>query len=108
MNTLNPDRQVIELPLEDGNIIYVDARIIDRERPVALRSVSFDDVISQVEIIAKKCYLVLETIAPSKATVEFGIEVGLTTKGLAALIVDGSGKGNMKITLEWSAKKESK
>ena len=38
---------------------------------------------------------------PKKATVEFGVEVTVKSGKLTALIVEGEGKGNLKITLEW-------
>lgn len=37
-----------------------------------------------------------------KATVEFGIEIGLEAGQLTAMLVKGTGKANIKITLEWS------
>jgi hypothetical protein len=44
----------------------------------------------------------LEQAKPKKATVEFGIEVAAEGGKLAALLVKGTGKANLKITLEWS------
>jgi hypothetical protein len=40
-------------------------------------------------------------VQPKKATVEFGVEVTVKSGKLTALIVEGEGKGNLKITLEW-------
>jgi Trypsin-co-occurring domain 1 len=44
----------------------------------------------------------VELLKPSKASVEFGIEIGTEAGQLTALLVKGHGKANLKITLEWS------
>jgi hypothetical protein len=41
------------------------------------------------------------TVQPSKATVEFGIELGIEPGKLTALLVQGTSKANLKINLEW-------
>jgi len=43
----------------------------------------------------------ISKVQPKKATVEFGVEVRVKSGKLTALIVEGEGKGNLKITLEW-------
>ena len=43
----------------------------------------------------------LVKVKPAKASVELGLEVGLEAGQLTALLVKGSGKANLKITLTW-------
>ena len=48
--------------------------------------------------------LVTESLAnakPKSASVEFGIEVGLESGQITALLVKGDTKANLKITLNW-------
>ncbi|MFJ3581895.1 CU044_2847 family protein [Streptomyces sp. NPDC090127] len=44
----------------------------------------------------------LRQAAPDRATVEFGCELGLDAGGLTALIVKGSSRANLRVTLEWT------
>jgi hypothetical protein len=46
----------------------------------------------------------IDDAKPTGASVEFGIEVGVDSGKLTALLVKGTGKANLKITLSWGAK----
>jgi|SRR2546427_377622 len=72
------------------------------ERDVALVPADFDAVSRAIEGIAKSLTQAIEKIAPRKTTVEFGLELQLDSGALTALIVKGSGKSNLKVTMEWS------
>lgn len=50
-----------------------------------------------VQIIA----VPIQKVRPKKATVKFGLELALEAGRLIAIIVKGSGKANLEITLEW-------
>jgi len=41
---------------------------------------------------------------PSKATVKFGMELAVESGKLTAMLVKGSGKANLEISLEWTVK----
>lgn len=43
----------------------------------------------------------LQKVKPKKASVKFGMEMALESGQLTALVVKGSGKANLEITLEW-------
>jgi hypothetical protein len=45
----------------------------------------------------------LKEAQAKKAAVEFGIEIGLEAGNFTAMLVKGSGKANVKITLEWGS-----
>jgi hypothetical protein len=64
------------------------------------------ELIAAVEGVARLLVKSLERIQPSKASVEFGVEIGLETGHLTALICKGSGKANLKIALEWAGDKK--
>ena len=50
----------------------------------------------------------VQKVAPTKASVEFGIEVAVEPGKVTALWVKGSGKANLKITLEWADSAEKR
>jgi hypothetical protein len=77
----------------------------EEERRIALDVHSFDGVLDIVEGMAGAVWKTLEKIAPDKASVEFGVEVGLENGQITGLFVKGSSKGNLKITVEWGGKK---
>ncbi len=43
----------------------------------------------------------IQNARPKKATVKFGMELAIESGQLTAVIVKGSGKANLEITLEW-------
>ncbi len=45
----------------------------------------------------------IQKARPKKATVKFGMELAIESGQLTAVIVKGSGKANLEITLEWEA-----
>ncbi len=90
------------------------ARVRVEATPVTLpgdKDVSFQSVKEAMAIdtiqeaiagIAEMVMQSLEKVAPNKASVEFGIELGIESGNLTALWVKGTGKANLKITLEWT------
>jgi hypothetical protein len=72
------------------------------ERDVSLVPADFDAVSHAIEGIADSLTRAIQKIAPKKTTVEFGLELQLESGALTALIVKGSGKSNLKVTMEWS------
>lgn len=103
--------EIIQVRLANGAIARMEATVIggsvagEQERRIALDVHSFDGVLDIVEGMAGAVWDTLKKIAPDKASVEFGVEVGLENGQITGLFVKGSGKGNLKITLEWSGKK---
>lgn len=97
--------RIVKANLSDGSIIAIEVTpigttVID-ERVSNLPS-SFDDVLHSLQSLSKAVYETIQTVAPKKATVEFGVEVAAESGKLTALLVKGEGKANLKITLEWS------
>jgi Trypsin-co-occurring domain 1 len=45
----------------------------------------------------------IQTVKPKQARVKFGMELAIELGQLTAVIVKGSGTGNLEITLEWEA-----
>jgi hypothetical protein len=62
----------------------------------------FEPVWTTVSAIASTIGARLSQAKAKKAVVEFGVELAAEAGGLMALLVKGTAKANVKITLEWS------
>ena len=89
----------------DGKQLFrIEARETGgREKVSVLGGFSEAELKDAIETVARVVGDVLAKSAPTKATAEFGIELGIESGQLTALICKGSGKANLKIALEWSA-----
>ena len=63
---------------------------------------SFRQVTDTIRSIAKSFTAMWNEVQPGKASIEFGIEVGFEPGNLTALLVKGSGKGHLTVTMEWT------
>jgi hypothetical protein len=75
----------------------------DTEKAVSAFPIRFADVLAPIEALAHDIGELLQRVSPSQAAVEFGMEIGVEAGQLTALLVKGSGKANLKITLNWNA-----
>lgn len=93
--------------LEDGTQIYVEVEQISGGRQdVGNRTLSFEDVSSALESIVKSVAKPINAAMPTKASVEFGLEIEVKEGHLIAALVRSSGTANLKITLEWERQKK--
>jgi hypothetical protein len=77
----------------------------DPETDVALlRNRSFDGVVDSIRAITNQLTVALQEVKPDKASLEFGVDIGVEAGQLTALLVKGSGSATLKITLEWDTK----
>ena len=90
-----------------GRILEWGSRHIEAtpigEQQVAFEPQKFSQVREAVEAVARDIADTLERVKPDKASVKFGLEIGIETTGLMALIAKGTGKANLEITLQWGA-----
>src|SRR5438132_12066625 len=101
MKSDKPRTEIVEAQLKDGPIIRIQATSLGGQERVGIGLPSFQEVTDAVEGIAKSVMTTLEKVKPRRAIVEFGLEIGLESGKLTAIIVKGSGTANLKITLEW-------
>ena len=93
----NGSRLQIEVSDLDGS-----SRDPDTEAPVAgLQALPFRTITPAIEGLATEMVQLLQRIGPSAAAIEFGIEMGLESGQLTAILVKGTGKANLKVTLHW-------
>ena len=104
--TNNQDK-IISMAMSEDSFIKVRATVLDGGQNVANVSelIQFKEVTDMIEKIADATMETLKKVKPDKASVEFGIEIAIEAGVATALIVKGSGTGNLKITLEWGKDK---
>lgn len=96
--------EIVPVQINNNVQVMVEATIVGTEEDVAIDIRPFQEVTDAIEAITSAMVQTLEKVRPDKASVEFGIEIGVQSGKLTTLIVQGSSKGNMKITLEWTKK----
>ncbi len=102
------DRDSITIPIKLPNkaVIHIEATALrglnTRQEVVDLQQVfSFKAIREAIQGISWQVANAIESTRPQKASVEFGIDVGVKNGKLTAVLVKGSGQTNLKITLEW-------
>jgi Trypsin-co-occurring domain 1 len=98
----NTTRIPVELP--DKSIVWIEV-VQSGRQDVAFTALPFSTVTDTIQEIASTIGKAITKIGPTKATVKYGIEIGIEQGSLVAAIVRGTGKANLEITLEWEAPK---
>ncbi|MEO0840006.1 MAG: CU044_2847 family protein [Cyanobacteria bacterium J06643_5] len=97
---MDDQAEKIPVKLPNGTIIKVEVTETGRE-DVAEDTLDFAGVTNALEGITQAVFGTLEKVKPNKATVKFGMEISVDSGALTAVIVKGSGKANLEISLEW-------
>jgi len=100
-NAVTPKTEIVKADLGNGTTIRIEATSLGGEERVAYQIPSFQEVTDAVEGIAHAMLTTLQKVKPRAASVEFGLEIGVESGQLTALLVKGTGTANLKITLEW-------
>jgi hypothetical protein len=93
--------RVMPATLPNGLIAHVEVTPLGTDEDVAFSVPEWDQVTQAVQGITSSVMAAIQEAKPRKAVVEFGIEVGLDSGKLTAILVKGTGKANLKISLEW-------
>ncbi len=94
--------EIIPVKVSDSVTVMVEATALGGEEDVGVGEIlDFQGITDAVEAIAGAMTKTLDKVQPKKASVEFGVEIGVESGKLTTLLVKGSGKANLKITLEW-------
>jgi tartrate dehydratase alpha subunit/fumarate hydratase class I-like protein len=99
---------MITVQLADGTEAKIEAAMFGGgyEDVAALEKVfSFEEITSTIGSISKSMMDILRKAKPDKASVEFGVEIGVDSGALTTFLVKGTGASNLKITLEWEEEK---
>jgi hypothetical protein len=93
----------IPVTLASGTTIQIEASQpeVGREDVAGFDSLPFKQMTEVLQEIVGELKETLDKVKPDKAAVKFGIEMAVEAGALTAMIVKGTGKGNLEITLEW-------
>ena len=91
--------QTIPVQLEDGTTILVEVTQTGRE-DVANEASKFKAVTDALGGIVQAIAEPINRAKPNKATVKFGMELAVEAGQLTAVLVKGSSKANLEISLE--------
>jgi hypothetical protein len=91
--------EAIPLHLSDGTKLKIEGSISGIE-DVAFKEFPFEEVVKPIKAIANAIDDMLEGAKIDKAIIKFGLEVAIESGSLTAMIVKGSSKGNLEITIE--------
>jgi hypothetical protein len=103
---MESDTRVIPLELADGTIVQVEVTPLG-EQQVAFQTRPFKEATDVIKAVAKELANeltgALQEAKPNKIAVKFGLEIAIESGELTTLLVKGSGKANLEITLEWGS-----
>lgn len=91
----------VPVKLPNGAIIKIEVSQRSGREDVAFTTFSFDQIAMALEGITGAIKGTIEQVKPKKTSVKFGLEVGVESGALTAMIVKGTGKGNLEISMEW-------
>ena len=100
-NLVIPKTEIVEAELDNGTTIRIEAISLRGEERVAYNIPSFKEVTDAVEGIAHAIVTTLRKVKPQQASVEFGVQIGVESGQLTALLVKGTGTAHLMITLQW-------
>ncbi len=100
MDFAEPRSETVPVQLPNGAIVKVEVSKSGRE-DVSFDPKQFQPVADAIEGVVQMIAAPIQKVRPKKATVKFGMELAIESGQLTAIIVKGSGKANLEITLEW-------
>lgn len=101
---MDPNTEVVSLVLDDGSVIRVQATTLGSWQDVVdtEKTYRYEELANTIENVSRALSGTLARVKPKKATVKFGLEIGVEAGGLTAFLVKGSATGNLEVTLEFS------
>jgi ribosomal protein L21E len=94
-----------EIRLENGAVVYVKVPpSLSKGRPVPT---DFSSVVGTIEGISGSLIAVWKKIKPSKATVEFGLQLEGGSGQVLALFANAKTTAHITVTLEWAGPAET-
>jgi Trypsin-co-occurring domain 1 len=92
--------RIISVELSDGTNVRIEATLIG-DRKINFQTRPFNEVTTAIESLTKEIAESLQKVKPDRASVKFGIEIGMEAGRLTPLLVKGTSTANLEITLEW-------
>ena len=89
---------------EAGSVFLLETSA-DGEEDISVTSFTFDKLPQVLNDIARPVLSALKKIKPTEASIEFGLEFVAESGSLVAVVVKGSAKANIKVTMAWKPSK---
>lgn len=99
--------RVVEVDLGNGTTALVQVVEIPDDEADGAEKVGWRDGLDFTEVtgtiagIAEALRGAVDAAKPHKMTVELGLELAVKSGKLTGMLVEGSGKASLKVTLEW-------
>ena len=101
---MDDDRTIVEVAVGEGSTLQVMALDYGGAEDVAaVGPLSLDGVIDTIKELAGAIKAAIDTVAPEKASVKFGVQVAFKAGRLTSWLVEGSGQASLKVTLGWGS-----
>jgi hypothetical protein len=104
MQAMTDRNPTCPVTLPNGAVAHFEVRDLpgaDSYEDVAALPLSFDSVVAAIEGVAGALGSTMKKLSPKSASVELGVELSAKEGKLLAVFVQGEGKANLKVTLEW-------
>jgi hypothetical protein len=100
---------IVEVNLPNGGTALVQARQVDGAgaTKTGFGKLDFAGVAKTLEGVAESIHGALAKAAPSKVSVELGLELAVKSGVLVGLVVDGESTASLTVTLEWERSAET-
>jgi len=98
----------ITVKLDDNTTIQFESTVPRGEQNISDRKMvmEYEKFSMSVEKIASQTIEPLKKLKAKKVTLKMGLALGLESGGLTAMLVKGTGKANMEVTIEWENDKK--
>jgi Trypsin-co-occurring domain 1 len=97
---MDSSSETVTVKLPNDSIVQIEVTTSGRE-DVSFTAKEFQPIADAIEGVIQMIAAPIQKVKPKKATVKFGMELAVESGSLTAVIVKGSGKANLEITLEW-------
>jgi Na+/H+-translocating membrane pyrophosphatase len=100
------ERSVVEVELANGVVALVQVADVEQggaSKTGPLGKFDLGAVAGTLEGLSTTIRAALAKAAPDKVTVEFGLQLAVTSGTLTGLLVDGESSGSLNVTLEWGS-----
>jgi Trypsin-co-occurring domain 1 len=98
---MEPQSKIISVELADGTVVRVEATSIGDRNSRGLQTRPFSEATDAIESLSKEIAETIQKIKPDQATVRFGIDIGVDTGKLTAVLAKGTTTANLEIILQW-------
>jgi hypothetical protein len=95
--------RTIPVVLEDGKTFRLEVRESGYQDVGVLDALPFDGFADILETLGRTLSSVVKKIGPNKASIEFGMEVGIEAGKLTAVVCQGKATANFTVKLEWGS-----